>query len=403
SYLLEGAFLPGTPPYLRWTSHVSDVPSSFHAMDIPSFQQFLDGISSRAMFSADVSHAVLLSLGLIGREMTRALFTDPEEAIHSSFQREHFDLWNTKLEVILISIKSHIAPSEQSDSPKPPSDIADAEPSESPNPASLGEAAMAVTPPPESTPPLVFTAFPVAHIEDGEGILFANVPPITGEPGSPAASSGEKSSAIKFIQGLSRLQVYQDAASLMEWASVSHAQTLAHTDGSSLEQNFQAAMGGRNTYYAGNAFPSSSQEMRAMVGEMVDGAKQYGLSKLLNPWLLAFGLLFREISAALDTQAGIPVFPEYPFPSELTQEDMDFATRALNDLLVWSEHPVYVVGEKRRSKATAKAGQSSKSRDDGSKGGETKDNEPTGEALQPGRKKPGPAGVSRKRGKKAQK
>lgn len=110
----------------------------------------------------------------------------------------------------------------------------------------------------------------------------------------------------------------------------------------------------RPTYYAGAEIHGYHVEFRDIISLLVQSAKDLGAKPILHTYVLAFGLVFRELSAGVDqfhNQAGIPPLGRF---SSRSPEDLSFAIAELEDLLKWADHPVYAVQGQQRIKSTEK-------------------------------------------------
>lgn len=121
----------------------------------------------------------------------------------------------------------------------------------------------------------------------------------------------------------------------------------------------------RPTYYAGAVFHGPRENLREIIAEMCEAAKSQPPGKeILHTYILVFGLIFREIGAAMDTARGHSLDPPLRMISHLGQEEWDFAVVQLEELLTWAQHPVYIVQGQRRQVKTEKgeAGEGGKPR-----------------------------------------
>lgn len=113
----------------------------------------------------------------------------------------------------------------------------------------------------------------------------------------------------------------------------------------------------RPTYYSGAPIHGGKDfRFRQIIAEMVESAKSRNDHTILHTYVLAFGLAFRDVSAAISTDRGTPTNPPLRVISNLCILDHDFLIEQLEGLLKWAKHPVYDVGQKRVTKATEKAG-----------------------------------------------
>lgn len=81
-----------------------------------------------------------------------------------------------------------------------------------------------------------------------------------------------------------------------------------------------------------------------------------GADTILHTYVLAFGLAFRDLSAALSKPDELPIDQPFDSISRLHSIDLDFAISQLEDMLKWVNHPVYAVqGQKRVARASERA------------------------------------------------
>lgn len=107
----------------------------------------------------------------------------------------------------------------------------------------------------------------------------------------------------------------------------------------------------RPSYHSGGF---SSRDLQKTIIPSLLGAITEGGGKVLHPHILAFGLILREIDAAIKTRNGEDVKPPMPVagvgsddePSNLDDEDLDFVNSKLEALLQKAGNPKYV-GEAR--------------------------------------------------------
>ncbi|KAF7983527.1 hypothetical protein HWV62_21080 [Athelia sp. TMB] len=328
--MVEGAYKPEIPEYLRWTHPKEVLSDEFHSMDLVAFQRLLEGLAISTLVSGQVTHATGLAFGLIYRELQRALFKEPgdPDEIESSFDSSYYDAFHQRLTSLhqMVETQMQEAPA---------------------SPASFGKAHLlqdvagdsAVTHPPQrppSLPPAFAQTYPSSKAETG-GFIIPD-PPVSpaGEDGSPGAVIYDRRALAAFLIGLSKLEVYQNATTEIDLTKI-------------LKKPWEASTPFclswmRPTYYAGPEFHASSEGMRKMISDVVNGAKARSSKELRHTDLVAFGLAFRDISAAVRLHKQEPVEPPLDIVSSLSEDDFKFAVESLEDVLRWSGHPCYLPG-----------------------------------------------------------
>ncbi|KZP29563.1 hypothetical protein FIBSPDRAFT_946823 [Athelia psychrophila] len=189
AHIKEEGFFPGFPTYLRWWFHQSCLPQVFHTMDLIVFKALLVIVTNNVRSSGTCSHGHLLALGLISRDIEKALGGPDEDHLMLNLTPEHAAAFLAVMQDLAGICK---------------------------------------------TKSMVLAVDPEDCTTDNIGYIWRKGQHIaTGEDRSPAASSGNNKTSVPFMKGLTTCQAYQHAimagASKVDPKVTSMMSQLSHT------------------------------------------------------------------------------------------------------------------------------------------------------------------------------
>ncbi|KZP19064.1 hypothetical protein FIBSPDRAFT_1026010 [Athelia psychrophila] len=305
THMKEGGFFPGFPPYLRWWFHQSCLPQVFHTMDLDAFKALLAIVTDNMRSSGTCSHANLLALGLIARDLGRALggADDDDDRLMSNLTPEHAAAFLAVMQDLAGICKT------------------------------------------KST---VFAVDPQGCTLDPVGYIWPTDKYIaTGEDRSPATSAGDNKTAVPFMKSLTTCQAYHHALMAGTKKAEPRITSMLKIKHAPWSKGIPFCLSWyRETYYAGLEFHRSSEGVRAIFDGIVAQMSQLPHTTILHTHLLAFGLAMRDIEAAVNACAGEELDHPFVLESSLTEDDLHYIIAKLKGVLARAGHGSYLPEER---------------------------------------------------------